>query len=264
MPHQGTTKLDDQSVKHVFVGYDASSKGYKLYNPSSGKMVVSRDVEFNEELAWNWDAQEETSYDFLPYFGDEEEPETVELVQDTTPPPSPTNVASPSSQQSSNEQPQRIRSIQELYDGTKEVTNFEYCLFADSEPMNFDEAVRDKRWRQAMEEEIESIEKNNTWELTTFPKGHRAIGVKWVYKTKKNSDGDVEKYKIRLVAKGYKKIQGINYEEVYAPVARIETIHLLISLAAQMKWKIHQLDVKSTFLNGYLEKEVYVVGLGLE
>ncbi|XP_070039175.1 uncharacterized protein [Nicotiana tomentosiformis] len=96
---RGRAKLDDRSVKHVFVGYDMSSKGCKLYNPSSGKMVVSRDVEFDEELAWNWEAQDETLYDFLPYFGDEEEPETVELVQDTTPPPSPTNIASPSSQE---------------------------------------------------------------------------------------------------------------------------------------------------------------------
>nr|XP_016502279.1 PREDICTED: ABC transporter B family member 10-like [Nicotiana tabacum] len=160
----GRAKLDDRSVKYVFVSYNTSSKGYKLYNPSSGKMVVSRDVEFDEELAWNWEAQEEISYDFVLYFGDEEEPETMELVQDTTPPPSPTNVASPSSQEISNEQPQRIRSIQELYEDTEEVTNFDflYCLFDDSEPINFDEAVEDKWRRQAMQEEIESIEKNNT------------------------------------------------------------------------------------------------------
>ena len=81
--------------------------------------------------------------------------------------------------------------------------------------------------------------------------------MKWVYKIKKNADGDVEKYKARLVVKGYKKRQGIDYEEIYAPVARMETIRLLIILAAQIKWKIHQLDVKSAFLNSYLE-EVYV------
>ncbi|XP_070056949.1 uncharacterized protein [Nicotiana tomentosiformis] len=83
----------------------------------------------------------------------------------------------------------------------------------DSEPMNFDEAITDKRWRQAMEEEIESIEKNNTWELTTLPKGHRAIGVKWVYKTNKNVDGDVERYKARLVAKGYKQRHNISMKK---------------------------------------------------
>jgi len=109
-----------------------------------------------------------------------------------------------------------------------------------------------------MEEEIKSIGKNDTWELTTIPKGHEAIGVKWVYKTKKNASGEVERYKARLVVKGYKQKHGVDYDEVYAPVARMDTIRLLISLAAQMKWKIYQLDVKSAFLNGYLEEEVYI------
>ena len=109
-----------------------------------------------------------------------------------------------------------------------------------------------------MEKEIQSIEKNNTWELRTLPKDHRAIGVKWVYKTKKNAHREVERYNTRLVAKGYKQRHDIDNEIVYAPIARMETIRLLISLAAQMKWKIHQLDVKSSFWNGYLEKEVYV------
>ena len=109
-----------------------------------------------------------------------------------------------------------------------------------------------------MEEEINVIKKNNTWELSTLPKGHEAIGVKWVYKAKKNTQGDVERYKARLVAKRYKQKHGIDYEEVFSPIARMETIHLLIAIAAQMKWRIYQLDVKSAFLNGYLEEEVYV------
>ncbi|KAH0636480.1 hypothetical protein KY289_036395 [Solanum tuberosum] len=187
VPHQGRAKLDDRSVKYVFIGYDASSKGYKLYNPSNNKVVVSRDVEFDEEASWNWEALEERTYGFLPYFGDEEEQETIAPAQDATSPLSPANVGSPSIQESSSERPHRMRSIQELFDDTYEITNFDFlcCLFADSEPMNFDEAVTDKRWRQAMEEEIQSIEKKNTWELTTIPKDHQAIGVKWVYRVKK-------------------------------------------------------------------------------
>ncbi|KAH0639492.1 hypothetical protein KY285_036078 [Solanum tuberosum] len=94
--HRGRAKLDDRSVKYVFVGCDASSKSYKLYSPSNNKEVVSRDVEFDEEASWNWEAPEERTYDFLPYFGDEEEQETMAPAQDATPPPSPANVASPS------------------------------------------------------------------------------------------------------------------------------------------------------------------------
>jgi hypothetical protein len=84
------------------------------------------------------------------------------------------------------------------------------------------------------------------------------MGVKWVYKTKKNEKGEVQRYKARLVAKGYKQRKGIDYGEVFAPVARLETIRLMISLAAQYRWKIYQLDVKSAFLNGFLEEEIYV------
>ena len=188
--------------------------------------------------------------------------ETMVSVQEATPPFSPTHVASPSSQESSSKKPRKMRSIYELLEETDEITNDDindlFCLFVDSEPMNFDEAMRDKRWRQAMEEEINAIKKNNTWELSTLPKGYEAIGVKWVYKAKKNAQGDVERYKARLVAKGYKEKHGIDYEEVFSPVARMETIRLLIVIATQMKWRIYQLDVKSTFLNGYLENEVYV------
>ena len=86
-----------------------------------------------------------------------------------------------------------------------------------------------------MEEEIKAIEKNNKWELSTLPKGHKAIGVKQVYKEKKNANGDVMRNKARLVAKGYKQKHGVDYEEVFALVVRMETIHFLISLAAQMK-----------------------------
>ena len=101
--------------------------------------------------------------------------------------------------------------------------------------MNFDEVVTNKRWRQVIEEKIQSIEKNNTWELTTPPKDHQAIRVKWVYKTKKNAHGEVERHKARLVAKGYKQRHGIDYEEVYAHVAHMETIRLLFYLVAQIK-----------------------------
>jgi Reverse transcriptase (RNA-dependent DNA polymerase) len=91
-----------------------------------------------------------------------------------------------------------------------------------------------------------------------LPKGHKPIGVKWVYKKKMNAQCEIERYKARIVAKWYKQKAGIDYEEVFAPVARMEIIRLLISLAAQNKWSIFQMDVKSAFLNGVLEEEVYI------
>ena len=133
-----------------------------------------------------------------------------------------------------------------------------FCLLSGCEPVSFDQAVQDEKWKKAMEEEISSIEKNQTWEIATLPEKHKAIGVKWIFKAKKNARGEIEKYKARLVAKGYSQRAGIDYDEVFAPVARLESIRLIISMAAQNGWPIHQMDVKSAFLNGLLEEEVYI------
>ena len=103
-----------------------------------------------------------------------------------------------------------------------------------------------------------SIEKKNTWELVFLPKGHKAIGVKWVYKTKKNAKGEIERYKERLVAKGYSQKTGIDYDKVFSSVARLKTIRLIIFLVAHHKWRIHLMDMKSAFLNGVLKEEVYI------
>ena len=109
-----------------------------------------------------------------------------------------------------------------------------------------------------MDEEIKEIKKNDTWELAILPIGKKTIGVKWVYKLKKNAKGEVERYKARLVVKGYSQRQGIDYDEVFGPVAHMEIIRLLISLAALNQWRIFQMDVKFAFLNGYFEEELYV------
>ena len=115
--------------------------------------------------------------------------------------------------------------------------------------MNFQEAMGNKNWKDAMDEEIKAIKKNEKWELASLLKGNKAISVKWVYKAKKNAKEEVERYKARLVVKGYSQRIDINYDEVFAPVARLETVRLIISLGAQNNLRIHQMDVKSAFLN---------------
>jgi hypothetical protein len=139
-----------------------------------------------------------------------------------------------------------------------EDTIVQFALFAYSDPIKFEDAVKEEKWKKAMDMEIQAIERNDTWELTGLSKGQKTIGVKWVYKTKLNEKGEIDKHKARLVAKGYKQQYGVDYKEVFAPEARHDTIRLVISLAAQNSWLIFQMDVKLAFLNGELQEQVYV------
>eukprot|EP00253_Pinus_taeda_P034460 PITA_34460 len=104
-----------------------------------------------------------------------------------------------------------------------------------------------------MHEEMESIYRNHTWDLVELPEGKTPIGCKWLYKPKINADGSVEKYKATLVAKGYSPQEGIDFDDTFSPVAKLNTLRMLISLETKHKWKLHQLDVKSAFMNGELK-----------
>ena len=129
--------------------------------------------------------------------------------------------------------------------GTRSLSDiYQRCNVAVMEPARYEEAATDQKWIAAMKEELKMIEKNQTWELVDRPKHKKAIGVKWVYRTKLNPDGSVNKYKARLVVKGYAQMFGVDFSETFAPVARLDTIRMLLALAAQKGWVIHQIDVK--------------------
>ena len=113
-------------------------------------------------------------------------------------------------------------------------------------------------WKEAVQSEMDSIMSNGTWEVVDRPYGDKPVGCKWVFKKKMRHDGTVEKYKARLVAKGYTQKEGEDYFDTYSPVARLTTIRVLISLAASHGLLIHQMDVKTAFLNGELEEEIYM------
>lgn len=109
-----------------------------------------------------------------------------------------------------------------------------------------------------MKEEMLAIERNDTWELIDAPKDKNVIRLKWVFRTKYNVDGSIQKHKAQLVAKGYPQQQGIDFHESFSPIARFEIVRLMLTLAAQFQLLVYQPDVKSAFLNGTLEEEVYV------
>lgn len=281
VPDATRTKLESKSISGVFLGISDESKGYKVYDPIRKKVATSRDVVFEEKKRWDWDKSHEQQI-LVEFDWGENEAEVAdedandgifqmnaadsdnngeeiadEDVNDTS------LSSSPSSNSDIEIRPRRPPTWMNEYvsgEGLSDDDEIDvnFVVNGSTDPKSFEEAVKSDNWRKAMEAEIKSIEKNETWFLTDLPEGAKRIGVKWVFKTKLNEHGEVEKFKARLVAKGYVQRYGIDYAEVFAPVARMDTVRIILALAAQKEWKVYQLDVKSAFLHGELMEDVYV------
>ena len=232
VPQSKIDKLDKKVESGIFVGYSTISKAYRVFQPHTRKILVSKDVHFIEDEKWNW---EEAEPMLFPDQSEIPQLKEDELVDDV---------------------PVRgTRSLSDIY---------QRCNMVVLEPTDFSKAEKDPKWRVAMKEELTMIEKNpmieknQTWKLVKRPEDRKFIGVKWIFRTKLNANGSINKHKARLVVKGYAQIFGIDFSDTFAPVARLETIRLLLAIASQNGWKVFQLDVKSAFLNGYLEEKIYV------
>ena len=210
--------MDKKAEPGIFVGYSSVSKAYKIYLPQNNKVIVSRDVQFFESDSWSWENDKKLEF--------QEENDDID-----------------------DEPIKGIRSLSNIY---------QRCNVAIIKPTGYEEAAADQKWMAAMKEELKMIEKTQTWMLVDRPTHKKVIGVKWVYRTKLNPDGSTNKHKARLVVKGYAQMFGVDFFETFAPVARLDTIRMLLALAAQKGWNIYQMDVKSAFLNGYLEEEIFV------
>lgn len=125
-------------------------------------------------------------------------------------------------------------------------------------PSSLSEAIKHQVWKDAMTEEYESIMKNDVYKVVPRPQDKIVVTSKWIYKIKHAVDGSTEKYKACFVGCGFSQKEGINYDDIFAPVSRCNTICSIIALAATQGWNLHQMDVKTTFLNGFIKEEVYV------
>ncbi|CAN1255787.1 Retrovirus-related Pol polyprotein from transposon TNT 1-94, partial [Linum perenne] len=136
------------------------------------------------------------------------------------------------------------------------------CMFMlENDPRTYEEAMKSvdsSFWKEAIQSELESIKSNHTWDLVDLPTGSKAIGCKWIFKRKLKTDGTVERFKARLVIKGFTQKPGLDYFDTYSPVTKISTIRILFALASINHMHVHQMDVKTAFLNGELNEEIYM------
>ncbi|GJV61679.1 retrovirus-related pol polyprotein from transposon TNT 1-94 [Tanacetum coccineum] len=134
-------------------------------------------------------------------------------------------------------------------------------FMVENEPASYREAVTSlegHQWKEAIKSEIDSILQNHTWELVDLPPGCKPLGYKWIFKKKMKADGTIDKYKARLVIKGCRQCEGLDYFDTYSPVTRITSIRMVLAIAALRNLEVHQMDVKTAFLNGDLEEEIYM------
>lgn len=275
-------KLDDRSRILVHLGTEPGSKSYRMLDPINRKIVVSRDVIFDESKTWKWNnitneeddepgkfklifgllgnQSEEEKQENTEHDGEEEEKDNREREEDDEDSTGPSFSMEPETQDIPRRSTRTTKAPNYLSDYIylAEEEGERLLLLLNEEPWDFDEAMEEKVWRDACEDEIASIIKNHIWDLVDLPEGAKPIGLKWIFKIKRNSDGSINKYKSRLVAKGYIQQHGIDSEEVFAPVARIETIRFIVAIAASNGWEIHHLDIKTAFLHGDLKEMVYV------
>jgi hypothetical protein len=254
-------KIGPKTVDCIFIGYAYQSAAYRFLvkgannSYAGGNIIEARDAEFFETVF----------------------PLKISCINDV--PSSSTSssmpvVAPPTSDVNSELEPRRSkRARKETSYGDDFITafltepyliddDFVYVFILEDDPRTYEEAMKSVDavfWKEAIDSELQSILSNNTWELVDLPRGCKPITCKWIFRKKLKSTGSIDKYKARIVVRGFTQRHGIDYFDTYSPVTKIATIRTLIALACIHDLVVHQMDVKTVFLNGDLDEEIYMV-----
>ncbi|KAG8499228.1 hypothetical protein CXB51_005739 [Gossypium anomalum] len=260
--HVDNGKLEPRSIKCVFLGYKAGVKGYKLWCPENRKVVISRDVVFDEtamisNLSLKDSSNKENQKQVEHQINTESTPQAITKIENRV-------AYSPQYSIAKNRTRREIKPPKKYAEAdlVAYALNVAEDIDANQEPSNYSEAVScedSEKWMFAMQEEMESLYKNRTWELVKLPKGKKAVRCKWVFKKKEGTPGVEEpRYKARLVAKGYSQIPGVDFTDVFSPVAKHSLIRALLGIVAMHDLELEQLDVKTAFLHGELKEDIYM------
>lgn len=241
VPDQLRQKLDDKAEVMTMVGYSLRSKAYRLYDPATHQIVIRRDVVFDEDKLGIPKSKESQC-----------ENNSLTLSVD---------IPDASSDQLMTRRSERSRNPVTRY-GIDDYVNHVACLARDViEPQSISEAMdspQSKQWLEAAKQEYDALMNNETWKLVKLPSGRQAIGSKWVFKVKHKPDGSVDRFKARLIAKGFSQKPGIDYNETFSPVVHRSSLRALLSYGVNRGMMIHQMDVVTAFLNGKLSEEIFM------
>lgn len=268
-------KLAARGEEGILVGYSAGN-AYKVFLPTKDEFRISKDVTFMEKghdspavgseerpLAWEEDDNfEEDTATIVPP-GQEKSSEGLDNIDipETEEDPNQTTNHDDVTYYPNVRRSTRRPTVPDRFTAFALTLRSIAGIGKEDDPLTFEEAMSSPlkwEWKKAMKEEIDGITEKKVWSLAKLPPGHKTIGTKWVYHQKNKPDGELERYKARLVAKGFSQRSGVDYGEVYAPVARYSTLRALLATAAHYSWKLMQLDVRAAFLNGPLAEELYV------
>ena len=279
VPKDGRSKLDAKTRQCIFLGYGQDEFGYRLYDPIEKKLVRSRDVVFVEDQTIDdIDKVEKT------------EPQNSGDLTDIDPiPPTPLPVSVEDGIREDTDDDQHgigefdapmddvvndqhqapitppavplRRSTRDRQPSTRYPSDQYILLTDEGEPECYEEAMKSEckdQWVEAMKDELKSLHDNHTFELVKLPKGKRALKNRWVYRLKQDKNSSSPRYKARLVVKGYSQKKGVDFEEIFSPVVKMSSIRTILSLAACHDLEVEQMDVKTAFLHGDLEEELYM------
>jgi ATP-binding cassette subfamily B (MDR/TAP) protein 1 len=261
----GRNKLDPKSKKCIFLGYGEDEFGYRLWDDENKKMIRSRDVVFNERVMYKDRHNTSTNGSKLndPVYAEVDDIPESPIIEN----PQLEESTEQSSEQQYNASETCTLTFVLRRSSRPHVPNrryMDYMLLTDGgEPEDYAEACQTtnaSKWELAMKDEMKSLISNQTWELVELPSGKKALHNKWVYRVKEDHDGS-KRYKARLVVKGFQQKEGVDYTEIFAPVVKLNTIRSVLSIVANKELYLEKLDVKTAFLHGDLDEEIYMYQL---
>ena len=257
VPKDERSKLEPKSIKCFYVGYSEVQKGYRFWDPAAKHIRISTDATFTEDHENHCSVQPCVTVTGEGGRVESLEERAAESISETQA----DDLTEADEEKTPANESKEQRPTRQVRKPKQWIEESETYLSTSDDPCSLSQVLvspERKEWETAMKEEMESLLKHSTWTLEPLPPGQRAVKCKWLFKKKLDSLGNVQRFKARLVARGFTQQEGIDYSETFSPVVRYESLRVILSIAASENMEIYQINVKTAFLHGELEETIYM------